>query len=198
MPDAPDLQISDLALSLEPGTSVPLQPLVHRLRLQMSDAGFVKLLRAVTTLADARAPVDIELTSCRLVEGGAEVSARAGKGLLKAALSATIAATVLAGREIRCELTNLAVPAWVPVDRFLQQAIARANIAGLRLDPDNPRAVLLDPAALLEREGLPARLAPGAWTLAIAPMQLDLAYGAVAAETDDQPPGAAAPPPASA
>lgn len=177
MPQEPDLHISDLAVTLEPGPpEAPLQPLVHRLGLQLSDVGFAKVIGALVAIADQRAPVDITLASCRLVPDGAELSARAGKGILRATLTTTIATSVVGGKEIRCELTDLQVPAWVPVDRLLERAIGSAGIEGLRLDPDNPRAILVDPAVILASQGLPAHLAPGAWSLDITSAVLNLGF----------------------
>ena len=54
------------------------------------------------------------------------------------------------------------LPVWVPLDMILNAAVEYGGGAVTR-DPANNRALLLDPAALLTRFGVPGRFAPGRW-----------------------------------
>jgi hypothetical protein len=60
---------------------------------------------------------------------------------------------------------------------MIEMALGKATqIAGIRPDPQNNQAVLVNPAEVLARQGVPARLAPGAWDVAVTPAALDLSY----------------------
>ncbi|MGH2561621.1 MAG: hypothetical protein ACRDJH_21345 [Thermomicrobiales bacterium] len=172
-----DVRLSDVAITLEPGDeAAPLQPLIHGLTLRLSSTALTKLAAQAVKLASARAPVEVHLTGCRLVDGGVEVSARAGKGFMGADVTAQLAITA-AGDTVRVALANLDAPRWLPTASMIEMALGKASqISGIRPDPQNNQAVLVNPAEILVRKGLPARLAPGAWEVAIDPAALHLAY----------------------
>jgi hypothetical protein len=175
--DQRDIHLSDVAITLEPGNdAVPWQPLVHGLRLQLTPTALTKLAEQAVKLASARAPVEVHLTGCRLVDGGIEVSARAGKGFMGADVTARLAVSA-AGDTVRVALANLDAPRWLPTGSMIEMALGKASqIDGIRSDPQHAQAVLVNPAEMLARKGLPARLAPGAWVVAVTPTMLDLAY----------------------
>jgi hypothetical protein len=178
MGDERDLWISDLAVTLEPGSGqVPLEPVVHGLNLRLAPSALAKLVEQAVKAAAARAPVEVSRTDFRLVEGGAEISARAGKGFMGAELTARLAISA-AGPEVRVALQGLDAPRWLPLASFVEKGLERANrYPGVRADPDGAQAILVNPAAILLNRGVPARLAPGSWQVAVSSAALDLAYG---------------------
>jgi hypothetical protein len=175
--DQRDIQLSDVAITLEPGTdTVPLQPLVHGLTLRLAPDAITKLAEEAVKMASAKAPVDVQLTGCRLIPGAIEVKARAGKGFMGADVTAQLAISA-AGDTVRVALANLNAPRWLPTGSMIEMALGKATqIAGIRPDPQNNQAVLVNPAEVLARQGVPARLAPGAWDVAVTPVALDLSY----------------------
>ena len=64
------------------------------------------------------------------------------------------------------------MPAWVPLDMLLDEAAKRGD--GVRRDPGNRSALLLDPAALLAKGGVPGRFAPGHWDVTTSADGLEL------------------------
>ena len=58
---------------------------------------------------------------------------------------------------------------------LLEEAVKRSNGA-VRRDPANRSALLLDPATLLARAGVPARFAPGRWDVATNAAGIDLTF----------------------
>ena len=56
------------------------------------------------------------------------------------------------------------------------KAKAKRGGGGIRRDPDHRRALLLDPAALLARGGMPGRFAPGRWDVATSTDGIDLTF----------------------
>ncbi|MGH2534820.1 MAG: hypothetical protein ACRDJW_21380 [Thermomicrobiales bacterium] len=175
--DQRDIYLSDVAITLEPGNgAVPLQPLVHGLRLRLTPVALTKLAEQAVKLASAKAPVEVHLTGCRLVDGGVEVSARAGKGFMGADVKARLAIAA-AGETVRVALSSLDAPRWLPTGSMIELALGKAiQIPGIRPDPTNNQAVIVNPAEILARKGLPARLAPGAWEVTIDAAALDLAF----------------------
>jgi hypothetical protein len=75
---------------------------------------------------------------------------------------------------LRVALTDSDLPAWVPLDMFLEEAARRGG--AVRRDPEYRNALLLDPAALLTRFGVPGRFAPGRWDVATSSDGLELAF----------------------
>jgi hypothetical protein len=72
-------------------------------------------------------------------------------------------------------LTNSNVPAWVPLEMLLEEAVKRSG-GTVRRDPTNRSALLCDPATLLAMVGVPARFAPGRWDVATSAAGIDLAF----------------------
>ena len=58
---------------------------------------------------------------------------------------------------------------------MLDEAVKRGGGA-VRRDPANNRALLLDPAALLARLGVPGRFAPGRWDVGASAEGIDLTF----------------------
>ena len=77
--------------------------------------------------------------------------------------------------ELRVELTDTDVPAWLPLEMLLDEAAKRGG-DGVRRDPGNRNALLLDPAAPLARGGVPGRFAPGRWDVTTSGDGLELTF----------------------
>jgi hypothetical protein len=180
MASASDVRLTDVEITLEPdGTGkIPFQPLVQSLRVALGQSALEKLARQAVALAETKSPVEINLTGCRIVDGLVEISTRAGKGFLGADVTARLALSVADGKEIRVALARLDAPKWIPVSPMLDKALAKAaSVPGVRVDPDKPQAVLIDPAAILVQNGLPARLAPGVWSTSVTETGVEIAFG---------------------
>jgi hypothetical protein len=176
-----DLAITNLHVRLEPGDGrAPLLPAVTTLGLSLSSDAFAKIIRAGLGMAAGKnkLPVDVELTDARLVPGGAEITARAKKSILKADVRARLDLGVENPAAIRIRIAELDGPAWLPVQMVIANAIgAMAARPGFSRVPGDDRAVDFDPAALLDGFGLPLRLvSPGAWSVEAADQQLRLSY----------------------
>ena len=170
------MQLTDLDISLEPGDAqYPLRSVVHGLRLRVSDRGLDRLAQALIDEADRRAPVGMQLKGVRVGPQGIELFMRMAKTIFSSDLSTRLVLSAPGGNELRVELTDTDVPAWVPLDMLLDEAAKRGG-DGVRRDPGNQRALLLDPAALLARGGLPGRFAPGRWDVTTSADGFDLTF----------------------
>ena len=157
------MQLTDFDISLERGDArYPLRPVVQGLRLRISERGLQALTQALVDEADRRAPVGIRLKGVWVGPRGIELSARMTKSIFSSDLATRLVLSAPGGNELRVELTDTDVPAWVPLDMLLDEASKRGG-DGVRRDPGNRNALLLDPAALLARGGVPGRFAPGHW-----------------------------------
>jgi hypothetical protein len=160
------MQLTDFDISLEPGTAQqPIRPVVQGLRLRVSARGLHALMQTLVEEADRRAPVGITLKDVRVGPHGIELFARMTKSIFSSDLSTRLVLSAPGGTELRVELTDTNMPAWVPLDMLLDEATRRGG-GGVRRDPGNRSALLLDPAALLARAGVPGRFAPGRWDVA--------------------------------
>jgi hypothetical protein len=170
------MQLTDLDISLEPGDArYPMRPVVRGLRLRVSDRGLTQLAQALVDEADRRAPVGMQLKDVRVGPQGIELFLRMAKSIFSSDLSTRLVLSAPGGNELRVELTDTDMPAWVPLDMLLDEATKRGG-DGVRRDPGNPRALLLDPAALLARGGVPGRFAPGRWAVTTSADGLDLSF----------------------
>lgn len=163
-----DVQITNVRMRLEPGTgNLPFEPLVESLAVELSPDAFLKIVQQGLRMVAGRAPVEIELVSARLIEGGAEIVAKAKKSILKADLRARLAFSAPDGSAIRVKIAELDAPKWVPVDLVLNQGMTMAtNRPGFKRVAGDERAVDVDPAAVLQSQGVPAKLAqPGVWAI---------------------------------
>jgi hypothetical protein len=157
------MQLTDFDISLERGDAKnPLRPVVQGLRLRVSSRGSQALVQALADEADRRAPVGIKLKDVRVGPQGIDLSARMTKSIFSSDLSTRLVLSAPGGNDLRVELTDTNMPAWVPLDMLLDEA-ARRGGNGVRRDPGNKNALLIDPAALLARAGVPGRFAPGRW-----------------------------------
>jgi hypothetical protein len=160
------LRLTDFDISLEPGTTQhPIRPVVQGLRLGVSARGLRALMQTLVDEADRRAPVGITLKGVDVGPRGIELFARMTKSIFSSDLSTRLVLSAPGGKELRVELTDTNMPAWVPLDMLLDEA-ARRGADGVRRDPGSRSALLLDPAALLARAGVPGRFAPGHWDVA--------------------------------
>jgi hypothetical protein len=132
------------------------------LRLRLSERGLKTLTQALIDEADRRAPVDLALRDVRVGADGIQLLLRIEKGIFRSDLATRLVLAAPGGQELRVALTDTDVPIWVPLDSLIDEA-ARRGGGGVRRDPENRRALLLDPAALLARFGVPGRFAPGSW-----------------------------------
>jgi hypothetical protein len=157
------IQLTDFDISLERGDArYPMRPVVQGLRLRVSDRGLHALAHVLVDEADRRAPVGIKLRGLQVGPQGIELSARMTKSIFSSDLATRLVLSAPGGNELRVELTDTDVPAWVPLEMLLDEAAKRGG-DGVRRDPGNRNALLLDPAALLVRGGVPGRFAPGRW-----------------------------------
>lgn len=169
------LQLTDFDVSLEPGGSHALRPLVHGLRLRISERGVQQLAQGLADEADRRAPLGVRLKDAHVGPAGIDLDLRMEKGIFGGDLAARLALSAPGGDLLRLELTDLGMPAWVPLDMLLDQAVARSGGA-VRRDPAHRRALLLDPAALMTRAGVPGRFAPGRWDVATSTEGIELTF----------------------
>ncbi|MFT4039812.1 MAG: hypothetical protein QM692_16665 [Thermomicrobiales bacterium] len=171
----PHLQISDFGLSLEVGPAGTPQPVVQTLQARLSPAGLHFLAEGGIAEAGRRAPVGMQLQSIAVNDAGIDVKVRISKSIIKGELGTRLALSAPGGQLLRVELTNVEMPAWVPLDLVLEAAVKRSN--GLvQRDPANSRALLLNPATLLSSFGVPARFAPGKWAVATSTDGIDLGF----------------------
>ncbi|HET8522001.1 MAG TPA: hypothetical protein VFL82_02135 [Thermomicrobiales bacterium] len=175
-----DIQLSDVALNLEPGNDVvPLQPVVHGLKVRLTQDAVRKIAEQAVLMAGTKAPVQVELTKCELVDGGVSLTAHAGKGFMGADVSARVAVEAGGGNEVRISLAGIEAPRWLPLNSLLDKVIARVvRLPGIRPDGTG-QGVLINPAEILVQQGIPARFAPGSWAVAITPAAVDLGYQAL-------------------
>ena len=176
LPGHVHLQLTDFDISLEPGTAQhPIRPVVQGLRLRVSPRGLEALTQTLVDEADRRAPVGMQLKGVRVSPRGIELFLRMAKSIFSSDLSTRLNLSAPGGNELRVELTDTDMPAWVPLDMLLDEAVKRGG-AGVRRDPGHRSALLLDPAALLARAGVPGRFAPGQWAVTTSTDGLDLSF----------------------
>lgn len=171
----PQLQISDFGLSLEPGAGGKPQPVVQSLQARLSAAGLQVLTEGAIEEAAKRAPVGMQLQSVSVSDAGVDVKVRISKSIIKGELGTRLVLSAPGGQLLRAEMTNVEMPAWAPLDLLLEAAVKRSG--GLvQRDPQNSRAVLLNPAALLSSFGVPGRFAPGRWAVVTSADGIDLGF----------------------
>lgn len=176
------VQITDFGLALESGSGGRLQPVVQGLRVHVTPEGLQALMRGLIDEADRRGPVDLRLEDVRVGPDGIDLTLRVEKSFFRSDLAIRLVLTAPGGDVLRVELIEVDVPSWMPLDLLFEEAVKRGGDA-VRRDPGNRRALLLDPAALLTRFGVPGRFAPGQWDVATDSDGISLAFreGAVAA-----------------
>ncbi len=163
-----DIQISDVRLRLDPGQGkMPFEPLIESLSIEITSNAFKKIAeQAVLQFAD-RLPVEITLSSVRLIAGGAEIVARVKRSILKAELRAVLGFSVQKEETVRVRVSELDAPAWVPAQFVLDHGMTFASARpGFSRVPGDDRAIDLKPAVVLAGAGAPVKLGePGAWTI---------------------------------
>jgi hypothetical protein len=169
------VQLSDFAISLEPGPASRPQAVVKSLQVRVTQPGLEALLLGMVAEADRKAPVGLSLKRVTASAAGVDVVLRIEKSIFRSDLSTRLVFSAPGGTLLRVDLTELEMPAWVPFDPLLDEAIKRAGGA-VRRDPVAKRALLLDPAELLTRFGVPGRFGPGEWAVATSDAGLDLAF----------------------
>lgn len=175
------LQLTDFDLALERGSNGRLQPVVQGLRVHVTPEGLQVLTRGLIDEADRRGPVDLRLEDVRVGPAGIDLTLRVEKSFFRSELAIRLVLTAPGGQVLRLELIEVDVPGWMPLDLLFEEAVKRGGDA-VRRDPANRRALLLDPAALLTRFGVPGRFAPGRWDIQTGDDGVTLAFreGAVA------------------
>jgi hypothetical protein len=169
------IRLTDFDLSLEPGISGRLQPVVQRLRAQISGDGLHALAKAITDEAAQRAPVGVALKDLDVGPSGITLALRVEKSIIRGDLSTRLVLSAPDGKYLRVELADVDVPVWVPLDVMLDAAVKRSDGAVWR-DPANRSALILDPAALLARSGVQGRFAPGQWAVTTSDAGVDLTF----------------------
>jgi hypothetical protein len=171
----PHLQISDFGLSLEPGPAGPPQLLVQSLQARLSAEGLRFLAEGGIEEAARRAPVGLQLEAVQVSDAGIDLKLRISKSIIKSSMGTRLVLSAPGGDVLRAELTDLEMPGWVPLDLLLDAAVKQAG-GGVQRDPGHPRALLLNPAALLASFGVPGRFAPGAWSVSTSAAGIDLGF----------------------
>jgi len=177
-----DIEITDVQVRLEPGQGrVAYQPLVERLAVSITSGAFSKLAQTALGVMGPRLPVDVELSSAELTEGGAEVVAKVKKSILKADLRVRLAFSIQDPATIRVRIAELDGPAWIPTQFVLENALnVAAARPGFTRVPEDDRAVDVNPAAVIASRGIPLRLAsPGAWRIDPTASEITIGYGPV-------------------
>lgn len=170
------MQLTDFDISLEPGDiRHPLRPVVQGLRLRISPRGLQILVQGLVDEADRRAPVGLALNDVRVGPQGIDLYLKVSKSIFNSDISTRLALSAPGGQALRVALTASDLPAWVPLDMLLEEAAKRGG-AAVRRDPEYRNALLLDPAALLTRFGVPGRFAPGHWDVATSDDGLELTF----------------------
>jgi hypothetical protein len=170
------IQLTDFDVSFERGDGRhPLRPVVRGLRARVSAKGLDVLAQGMIDEADRRAPVGLKLNSVRVGQEGIDLFLRVEKGIFGSDFSTRIALSSPDGQALRLEMSAADLPVWVPLDMILNAAVEYGGGAVSR-DPANSRALLLDPAALLTRFGVPGRFAPGRWGVSTSPDGIELTF----------------------
>jgi hypothetical protein len=174
-----DISLSDLNIQLAPISGpVPFIPTVHGFSAGLSAEAFAKIVQTGMALVQSRLPVEAHYVGARLTETGAEVTARVKKSVLKAEIRARLEVSTPTPHSIRIRFGEIAGPAWVPAGMVIEKAIEKASAQpGVRRAADDPRAVDLDPQAILRAMHVPAAFAEnGAWTIAPSPEAVHVSF----------------------
>lgn len=159
-----------------------LQPVVQGLRVHVTPDGLQALALGLVAEADRRAPATLWLEEVSVGPAGIDLVLRVEKSFFRSDLAIRLVLSAPDGDVLRIEVVEVDVPGWMPLDMLLDEAAKRGG-AAVRRDPANRRALLLDPAALLLRFGVPGRFAPGRWDVTTGAEGIELAFreGAVGA-----------------
>lgn len=174
-----EIQISDVRLRLEPGQGQsPFTPLVESLFIEITSAAFKKIVEQSVMLFADRLPVEIELGSVRLVDGGAEIVTKVKRSILKAELRARLGFATQDAETIRIRVVELEAPAWVPTQFVLDHGMNYASTRpGFSRVAGDDRAIDIKPAIVLSGTGIPLELAgPGTWTIDPSANSLGVGY----------------------
>ena len=174
-----DITLSDLHVELAPGTDgLPFTPSLGQFSAGLSAEAFSKIVEAGIEMVKSRLPVDVQFVGSRLTNGGAEVTARVKRSVLKAEIRALLELSSPSANLIRIRFGDIAGPAWVPVGMVIEKAIERATARpGVTRAVDDPRAVDVDPVIILKALNLPLTLAqPGTWSVAPTPEAINVGY----------------------
>lgn len=177
----PDIALSDLSIQLAPISGpVPFIPTIDGFSAGLSAEAFAKVVQTGMALLQSRLPVEAQYVGSQLTETGAEVTARVKKSVLKAEIRARLEVSTPTPQSIRIRFGEIAGPAWVPVGMVIEKAIEKASAQpGVRRAADDPRAVDLDPRAILSAMNVPVALAEtGAWTITPSPEAVHVSFSA--------------------
>lgn len=169
------VRLSDFDLALERGATGRMQPVVQGLRVHLTPEGLEALARGLVDEADRRAPVTLWLEGVGVGPAGIDLTLRVEKSIFRSDLAIRLVLSAPGGEVLRVEIVEVDVPGWMPLDLLFEEAVKRGGEA-VRREPGNRRALLLDPAALLTRFGVPGRFAPGVWEVAAAADGVTLAF----------------------
>lgn len=174
-----DITLSDVRVDLTPGAGeLPFIPAVRQFSAGLSAEAFAKIVQTGILMVQNRLPVEVHYLGSQLTETGAEVTARVKRSVLKAEIRARLELSTPTPDAIRLRFAEIAGPPWVPVSMVIDKAIEKAVARpGVTRAGDDPRAVDIDPRAILDYLHLPVALAePGAWSLTSAPDAINLAF----------------------
>lgn len=175
-----DVLITDVRLRLDAGRgNIPFEPLVESLAVELSAEAFRKIVEEGIRKVGDRVPVEIELGSVRLLDGGAEIIMKVKRSILRAELRAKLAISAYDPETIRIQVAELDAPAWVPTQFVLEHGMTyAASRQGFTRADGVENSVDIDPAVVLASRGIPVKLAtPGAWSIVTTPESIVTRFG---------------------
>lgn len=160
MAEDQDVLLSDVAVTLVPAANGPPVAIVNTQRIQVSEAGFGKIVREAMGEARRRFDLDVRSVESDLLDGRADVRVKVKKFMMTAELGITVEMTATPEGRLRVRIADLRVPAGLPVagllDRFLETLGSRPGVY-----PVGQRTVDIDANEVLASRGLPVRLEQG-------------------------------------
>ena len=146
---------------------MPVTPAVEHLNLEVTTAAFTKIVEQAVRSMGGRLPVEVELGTVRLVDGGAEIVAKVKRSILKAELRARIGISISDPSTIRIRIDELDAPAWVPVQFVLDHGVNYATSRpGFSRVSGDAKAIDVKPAEVVTAANVPVSFAqPGAWSV---------------------------------
>jgi hypothetical protein len=175
-----DVIINNVRLRLDPGHgNMPFEPLVETLSIEISADAFRKIVVEGIRKVGDRVPVEIELGSVRLLDGGAEIVMKVKRSILRAELRIRLAFSAIDPETIRVQVAELDAPAWVPTQFVIEHGMTYASSReGFTRVAGVDSAVDINPATILASRGIPVNLAkPGAWSMETTPQSILVGFG---------------------
>jgi hypothetical protein len=159
MPLMTDVLIQDLAFDTDPTGGKPALALrVHRLVASLGDPWLEKMARMGLAAAAGKTPVGLTYVASRFLPDGAELTVKAGEGLLSVTPTLRLEIAGEADGRVRVKVAEIRSSGMVPVEKLVNPAIEKlietlCARPGVLRHPAGSRAVLLDLNLLLGGTG---------------------------------------------